>query len=187
MTKHIEVFSKRQKFIVQVDEDDYPVLARHHWYILFVGSQDRPYAFTRFYTEHDAKNGKTFLMHHLIMGTSSSIDHINNDSLDNRKENLRIATYQENGWNKGKPKRSRWGETASQFKGVQKFVRTDGKICWRVVIKTTKKGEAPAKYVRLGPFEHEVEAAKAYNVEIVKLRGKYAWLNPIPGEAVQSS
>lgn len=53
----------------------------------------------------------------------------------------------------------------------------------RVNIKTSKKGEKPATHVRLGPFDSEIEAAKAYNREIVKLRGKFAWVNPLPEEA----
>ena len=182
MAEQIEVFSKDQKFIVLVDDEDYPLLSRHHWNILFVGSQNRPYAFTRLYNE-EKKNGKTLLMHSLIMGNTRQHDHKNGNSLDNRKENLRPATNQENGWNKGKPKRSRYGEPASQYKGVVRCVATDGRVYWRVIIKLSKKGEVPARHARLGPFDSELEAARAYNEEIVKHRGPFAWVNPLPDVA----
>lgn len=42
-------------------------------------------------------------MHRLIMGVSREmeVDHINRKSLDNRRENLKICTKQENALNKG--------------------------------------------------------------------------------------
>lgn len=175
--KQIAIQSKNRTFFALVDDEDYPLLSRHKWYILFSGKRKRPYAFTRFYTEHDTKNGKTFLMHHMIMGTSSSIDHWNQNSLDNQKENLRAATYQQNGWNKGKAKACRHGKPSSQYKGVSKYTNTKGETLWRVIIKLTKKDETPAKYLRINNFKTEEDAAKAYDREIVKLRGKWAVTN----------
>lgn len=177
--KTIEINSGDEVYAVKVDDGDFDLLSRHKWYIMFVGSKKRPYAFTRFYTGHDKKNGKTLLMHHMIMGTSGAVDHIDGDSLNNSKENLRVATYQENGWNKGKAKAGPHGEFSSKYKGVSKYTKTDGTACWRVIIKLTKKGEKPAKFVRLGPFANEIDAAKAYNKEIVKHRPGFAWVNPL--------
>lgn len=71
--KKIAIHSAGEFYYVAVDDDDFPILSRHKWYILHSGKNKRPYAFTRFYTEHDQKNGKTFLMHHLIMGTSGAV------------------------------------------------------------------------------------------------------------------
>jgi hypothetical protein len=33
----------------------------------------------------------------------------------------------------------------------------------------------------MGPYDSEIEAAKAYNAKVIELRGEYAWVNPIPG------
>jgi hypothetical protein len=57
---------------------------------------------------------------HVILGldsrdTGSVIDHINGNTLDNRKSNLRIITQQQNLLNKGRAK-----NTKSPFKGVYK-------------------------------------------------------------------
>ena len=58
-----------------------------------------------------------------------------------------------------------------------------GQAYFRVIIKLTKKGETPARFVRKGPYGTELEAAKAYNEEIVKHRGPFAWVNPLPDVA----
>lgn len=65
-----------------------------------------------------AQNHKDYLpirMHRFILSASKGqqIDHINGDGLDNRKENLRICTTAENGWNQRVRK-----DTGSGFKGV---------------------------------------------------------------------
>jgi hypothetical protein len=59
-------------------------------------------------------------------------------------------------------------------------VRADGSLYWRVLIKLNKKCEKPDRFIRLGPFDSELEAARAYNEEIVKHRGQFAWVNPLP-------
>jgi hypothetical protein len=46
-------------------------------------------------------DGKNIRLHHLIMG-DRNYDHINNNGLDNRKENLRPITVSKNGMNKRK-------------------------------------------------------------------------------------
>jgi len=68
----------------------------------------------------------------------------------------------------------------SQYKGVAKYKNSAGEDLYRVIIKATAKGVAPAKYIRINGFKCEDDAARAYNKEIVKLRGKWAWLNPVP-------
>jgi len=78
------------------------------------------------------------------------IDHINTDSLDNRKANLRLATPSQNSCNTRRDK----SNTYSRYRGVsfskrkQKWfaaIRTDGKKLW------------------LGYFDNEIDAAKAYD------------------------
>jgi len=44
--------------------------------------------------------GKRILLHKFIMDTTDSIDHVNGDSLDNRRENLRTATQSQNMMNR---------------------------------------------------------------------------------------
>lgn len=171
-----EIVCKTDGAVILVDDEDFPLLSRFSWYRGGKGA----HPMTFIYGKRDTS--QTVYMHQLILGGMVGADHIDRNVCNMQKANLRPATSQQNGWNKGKPMRTRHGEPASQFKGVSRVVGRGGNVYWRVVIKTTMKGEFPAKYVRLGPFDDEVEAARAYNKRIVELRGEYAWVNPIPGE-----
>ncbi len=178
MTKEIKINWKDEIFTVLVDDDSHSLLARHTWYIMFSGKGRLPYAFAEIYSKTQGK--RMLYMHQIVTGSYSTTDHINGNTLDNQHHNLRSATAQENGWNKGKPSGGRYGKASSQYKGVTRLVGRDGGVYYRVIIKTTKKGVVPAQFIRMGPFSSEIEAAEAYNREVVKLRGDFAWVNPIP-------
>lgn len=165
---------------VLIDEEDYPLLSRHNWYINY--SVNRPYAITKLKTDQSSI-WRCIFMHHLILGTAVEIDHKDQNPLNNQKHNLRPSTRQENGWNKGKPKAGRFGKCSSQYKGVSKRTNAAGETVYYVIMKLTKKGEVPARFFRAGPFKDEIHAAKIYNAEVVKHRGKFAWVNPIPNSA----
>lgn len=158
---------------VLVDDEDYPVVSRYSWRRI----SQKGYAGTTIQFEDGTY--RTLYLHQLILATNRQMDHKNQNHNDYQKENLRVATNQQNGWNKGKPKRK--SGCSSQFKGVQ-FAPLRGKPRWVVLIPIGKKGD-PDKYVeRVGYFWDEIEAARAYNRRVVELRGEFAWVNPIPGE-----
>ncbi len=56
------------------------------------------------------------MMHRAVMGVEDErvVDHQNHNGLDNRRRNLRIATWTENCWNKRKAN----FKSSSQYKGV---------------------------------------------------------------------
>ena len=92
------------------------------------------------------------------------VDHINHNGLDNRKANLRFATYSQNAWNRKKPTDS----GSSKYKGVR-WVKDSKK--WRAVICNNNRR------THLGFFNDEKEAAAAYDTAAKKHRGEYAFLN----------
>ena len=105
-------------------------------------------------------------MHVLIMGKRPKglvIDHINGNGLDNRRANLRFATPTENSQNQ----RKRAG-CISDFKGVD-FDRY--KFRWRARI--FFNGEC----IYLGRYQHETDAARAYDNAARRLYGQLANLN----------
>ena len=101
----------------------------------------------------------------LKSGDKTVIDHIDGNKLNNCKTNLRLCTVSENMCNR---KKLGEGITASKFKGVR---RAGTK--WTAVCQKEKK-----RY-RLGTFDTEIEAAKAYNDKAKELHQGFALLNII--------
>lgn len=176
-TCEIKIPYKDQIFIALIDAEDYPVVSRFHWQIIFIGTRKNPYAITKLNRRGNTE--LTFYMHHLIVGNISHMDHDDRNTLNNKKLNLRASTPQQNGWNKDKMHSDKKKYT-SKYKGVSKNKKSG---FWEVIIKTTKKGVKPAQHIRLGQFKYEDDAARAYNKAVVELRGEWAWVNPIDGEA----
>jgi len=78
-----------------VDDADYEIVSRHSWHLterdLGPGRRPRgPYARTGIYRPADRRT-TMILMHVLITGIRTGLDHINGNGLDNRRENLRPA------------------------------------------------------------------------------------------------
>lgn len=91
------------------------------------------------------------------------VDHINGDTMDNRKENLRICTQEKNNYNK---KISNYSST--KIKGVT-YKKQINKYYARIGYKNNR--------ISLGLFDTLYEAAKAYNEKALELYGEYAYLN----------
>jgi len=109
----------------------------------------------------------TQLLHRFVLHLKPGdleVDCINGNGLDCRRENLRLATHQQNLCNQGK----RRGSFSSQFKGVT-WDKAKGK--WQAQI------TANYKYKGLGYFNTELSAATAYDSAAVRLHGKFARLN----------
>lgn len=88
------------------------------------------------------------------------VDHINSDTFDNRKENLRICSQQQNRLNNVKTR----NKCYSNFIGVT----------WN---KAVSKWQAKLHRTYLGRFDDEVLAAKAVDTKAREVYGKYAKLN----------
>lgn len=101
------------------------------------------------------------------------IDHINNNSLDNRLGNLRLATQRQNCQNRTKAK-----DCQSKYKGVYKFKAPTGKPKWRAQIYVPVLKRQIAKNFPQ-TLEGEIEAAQWYNQQAIKIFGKFAKLNEI--------
>jgi len=140
-----------------VDPEDYDALSKYKWYAV---KRSRQYYAV-------AKVGqKKVRMHRLIMKAPKGkvVDHINHNGLDNRKANLRLATEQQNTWNK----RKQVGDYSSKYKGVA-WVKS--KQRWRSKITCNSRD------ISLGYFDDEKTAAEAYDDKAKELFGEYASLN----------
>jgi len=87
--------------IAIVDPDDYERLSKYKWSASEHGKTW--YAVRREYLKKTKKQ-KCIYMHHEIIELPSGmvVDHVNRNGVDNRKRNLRAATYSQNNFNKGK-------------------------------------------------------------------------------------
>lgn len=144
---------------VLVSREDYSALKEFSWTIY--GSRGHHYAMTRM---DRGDRYERIAMHRLLDGTPPGfvVDHINGDGTDNRRENLRRATYAQNAAN-----RRPVGESA--YKGVKRIGDQ-----WAALVMSM----GTRKY--LGRFETEVEAARAYNVAAQEAHGEFAYLNDVP-------
>lgn len=91
----MKVINLTQGFICVVSNEDFTRLSKYAWRVSHSKGKGRkygePYAATTI-------KGKKFYMHRLIMKNpvGKIVDHINNQTLDNRRENLRIVSHKEN-------------------------------------------------------------------------------------------
>lgn len=93
------------------------------------------------------------------------VDHINRNTLDCRRENIRLVTSAESCQNRGLFK----NKTQGRYVGVS----LRPKHRWQARITFNKKT------IHLGSFDTEKEAVTAYNKKAKELYGKYAHINTI--------
>ena len=142
---------------VLIDNEDYLLVTKYSWTV---------YKKLTNYYARGTINQKTVLMHRLIMDApkGKSIDHINCNGLDNRKENLRFATNSQNQQNK----RKHMPNATSKYKGINWIKRYKS---WHAVI------ELGDKTYHLGNIKDEEKAARAYDRAARRLFGEFARLN----------
>jgi hypothetical protein len=145
-----------------VDGDDFEIMSTSKWCAMKHG-RGGAYA-----VRWNRKAGKHEYMHRVIMnpGKGFDVDHINGDTLDNRRENLRVCSRAENVRNRAKTKR----KTLSKYKGV---CWHKGRNIWVSYICYNHKT------THLGAFAREEDAARAYNEKAIELFGDFARLNDI--------
>jgi len=131
-----------------IDTSDIEIVSSHKWYL-----GKRGYPTSRI-------NGKLICLHKFITGFIQT-DHIDGNSLNNRRNNLRESTQQQNLWNK---KGNVVG--TSKYKGVY-------------FDKRRNKWISQCKRKHCGSFNTEIDAAAAYNLAAIKTYGEYAWINKI--------
>jgi len=141
-----------------VDESDFEHLSKFKWFAVECH-------INKFYAARK-ENKKNLYMHREILGLEGKqvhCDHINGDSLDNRRTNIRACTPSENGRNRTLP-----SNNTSGFKGVSHY-KNFGK--WGARIKIYGKPK------HLGIFDDPEKAAKAYDAAAVLIHGEFAKTN----------
>ena len=102
-----------QNQVALIDDEDFELVSQYTWYAGWDSHTKSYYACTKIKKE---TGGHTLLqMHRLIMNAQKGeqVDHINHNTLDNRKSELRICNASENQHNQGK-----YSNNTSGYKGV---------------------------------------------------------------------
>jgi hypothetical protein len=92
------------------------------------------------------------------------VDHIDHDGLNNRRDNLRVATHTQNICNR----RMNANVKSSKYKGV--LWRSD-RLMWAASIRSD------GKLKHIGYFDSEEDAARAYDAVAKRIHGIYSHTN----------
>lgn len=149
-----------------VDKSDYDDLIQYSWRVNISKSGNK-YAVRSWY-DKSTKKIKSEKMHRRILKVKDSkifVDHINGNSLDNQKQNLRLTNALGNARNASKTKRRK---TTSKYRGVYWLTKNN---VWLSRISVNKK------IIHIGTFKNEISAAKAYDNAAIKYHKEFANLN----------
>jgi hypothetical protein len=147
--KHIEL---TQDKVALVDDEDYERVGGVLWHAAYHPNSRGWYA----------KRIQNIMLHREIMQAPDGVevDHINGNTLDCRKDNLRLVTRRENSLNR------KAVYAASGYRGVY----SSGSR-WRAIIRT------PMGTVHIGTYDTPEEAAIAYDKAAIEHNGDFAMLN----------
>lgn len=117
------------------------------------------------YTKGLKGKGKRLYMHRLLLDAPEDmqVDHKNQDGLDNRRSNLRLATPSQNQMNKKMMKNN-----TSGYRGVSWDKKSNK---WRVSVNVA------GRHFSLGRFDGIEEAAKARDEFVIANHGEFARVN----------
>lgn len=157
-----------------IDDEDLELVSKYKWHAAYSGRKDQlwrtAYAKTHFKDETGRPRGIS--MHNIILRRTPNrkivVDHINRDTLDNRKANLRIVTASQNIMNQSKYV----AHADNPYRGVRVNRNKHGKK-WGVEL------VANGKKVFGGAWFTPERAALAYNDLAMKYHGECAGPNKL--------
>jgi hypothetical protein len=146
-----------------IDAEDVDRCKKYKWHIVLFGKNKKPYVAT------NTKSRKRLTLQDFLMdfkgNNMTHIDHINRNTLDNKKENFRICEHRLNIYNA-----AFFAHNTSGYKGVS-LQKKSGK--WRAVI--TALGQQYSANLSDTPEE----AALKYNELAQVHHGEFAYLNEV--------
>lgn len=166
-----EIVLAKGRGVTLVDDGDYEELAKYSWYM--TGPKNHLIA---------ARNGRlsdglgpahrTVYMHRAILNPPADmvVDHINGNSLDNRRENLRICDRLRNQWNRRMQYNKKCGVRGVHWHGHSGL--------WHPTIKYY------GKCISLGYYKTIEEAAVVRREAELKYFGEFACHQPVSGSVL---
>ena len=151
------IYTTNTKRELLVDAEDVERVSKLRWYARKDGSIRS--------TSRVFVSSNVSLASFIMRRYRTVFDHINRNTYDNRKSNLRECSHAQNMCNMSKR-----SNTKSQYKGVAWHKATGS---WIAQIGFMNKRK------HLGCFNSEIDAAKAYNKAAIELFKEFAALNPV--------
>jgi hypothetical protein len=169
------IISKGHPLLFKIDKDDLEKVKSRNWFAAsdYIGSNITIGGVRKILYLHN------FIMNNIVFpgrGAKSSIDHINRDGLDNRKENLRLVTQTQQNLNQKKKKR-----TATLPEGITEipthiwYIKANGAHGDRfgIDLKTEKikwKGTSSKKLTIQQKLDEAIEKREEFYVQFPYLR-----------------
>jgi hypothetical protein len=155
-----------------VDAADAPHVLQYRWHLKTQTARpDHIYAQTS--VRHPDGRKTSVLLHRWLMEARQGevVDHVNGNTLDCRRKNLRLATSRGNSTNVTSSKNQKLGG----YKGVS-WNKNAGK--WEAGICAGEiKANGKRRRIYLGLFENEKDSARAYDAAAREYYGEFAALN----------
>lgn len=152
--------------VALVDDEDFEYLNQFKWCLRGTGLGNF-YAIRAFRKSKKNNITGSISMHRQLMKPEKGyvIDHLDGNTLNNQKTNLRICTQSDNCKNQKMSINNKCGyKGVCQQKNSKKFI---SQICYN------------NKKIYLGSFISIIDAARAYNEAAIKYHGEFANLNKI--------
>jgi hypothetical protein len=148
--------------VAMVDDADYDWLMQWDWKAQYANNTHGWYA-----VRYDCSLGECAVvrMHRVILGAKKSefVDHIHHNGLDNRRTEIRLCTFNQNGHN-----RRMYLNNTTGFKGVSYEKQRD---------KYRARLQVNGKMVSIGRYLTPELAAAAYDAAAIKYFGEFALTN----------
>lgn len=162
----MRVLENNKNLNVLVDDEDYQLFSKFKWTIIY--KREIPYVIRGQWIS-ETKSTKIIYLHRLLVNAKNNdiVDHINGNTLDNTRANLRICSSVDNSRNQKLNKKNKTG-----YKGVFYNKRLKSKP-YSVHIGFNNKT------IFCGYYSTKEEAASAYNDVAIKFFGEFARLNKI--------
>lgn len=157
-----------------VDDEDFEELARRKWCPNFCKHTNKTYV-VRTLSAGESSIKKVVKLHRFLLGfpIGVQVDHIDGNTLNNQRKNLRTCTPSQNMSNRARSD----NRSSSLYKGVGK---RRGMFCCLISIE--------GRQVWVGQSESEETVAAMYNKAAIRYYGEFAVLNIIdrPGTFVRA-
>lgn len=167
--KSFEIEGSGEVFTIFIDDADYEKVMKHKWCVRVVPHTNYVSRTIYLGRENGESKFKSQQLSRYILGlTDPTIfcDHRDGDGLNNQRDNLRVATPQENSFNKRADRTYAGKPPSSKYKGVHWHKRIEK---WGAAIAINKRQK------HLGYFDVEEDARDAYEARATEIQKEFKY------------